>query len=114
MSTEQTGKKHYELVPMRPIAEQAHRLGLSGTEAAQALGISKSAWSVYNTKNLAPKAIGLAMEALVRWQSREATGWALLELNHGSAKVTPISEPQEINLKGQIFWLVAKPDIVTR
>jgi len=99
-----------ERVPMRPLVEQAHRLGLSAAAASRAIGISDSHWHNCVRADKASKLMALAMEALVRRQSREATGWALLELNHGSAKVTPISEPQEIKLKGQAFWLVAKPD----
>jgi hypothetical protein len=94
---------------MQPLRAQAKRLGLSTAQACDAIGITPSHWYQCCKKNQTSKLMALAMEALVRRQSREATGWALLELNHGSAKVTPIAEPQEITLKGQAFWLVVKP-----
>jgi hypothetical protein len=97
------------LVPAKHMLEQIHRLGLSQSQLQEAIGMAASTIQRAQKHDLVPKSYVLAVEALVRRQSRDATNWALLCLTHGSAQVTLINEPQEISISGKPFWLIEKP-----
>jgi len=89
--------------------EQIHRLGLTPSQCYEILGLASSTLLRAKRDNVVPKAYALAVEALIRRQSRDSTNWALLCLTHGSAQVTAIDEPQEILVGGKPFWLIEKP-----
>ena len=88
-------------VPVKPCIELAHRLGLTDVQACEAVGIGRSLWYQAKRTGQISKTVALAFEALTRRQSRDATQWALLKLNHGTAEVTYIEEPQRLRLGGR-------------
>lgn len=97
-------------VPSKPIAEQAKRLGISTKALCDEIGISDSYWHNSLRQGQVTKTIALAVEALVRRQSRNSTGWGIIKTHNGVIEVTPLLEaPEEVRLNGKSFYLVAKP-----
>lgn len=95
-----------QYVPFKPVQEMAHRLGLTAKASCEAIGVSKSAWYSAGKTGKISKTAALAFETLVRRQSRDATQWALLKLNHGTAEVKYLDEPQRIRIGGKDFLLI--------
>src|SRR5476651_1340847 len=81
-----------ERVPSKPVFEQIKRLGLPLTEIGKIIGVSVSGMHNWQSSGTMPLYASLAVECLVRRQSRDATCWALLKLNHGVAEVLALGE----------------------